>query len=99
MTYKICEESKARCYVRLRKLNPELHPNPQKGDAEAILEQTEVPYFEVLAFFIFINTDCEDKTFFFVNSGWGVLLARRSELVKVLHKEELRRQDCEDGLA
>jgi len=41
VTYKICEESKARCYVRLRKLNPELHPNPQEGDAEAILEQTE----------------------------------------------------------
>ena len=48
MIYQNCKESKARCYVKLRKLNPELLPNPQEGGAEETLEQTEVPYFEVL---------------------------------------------------
>jgi len=41
VTFKICEESKARCYVKLRKLNPELLPNPQEGDADETLAQTE----------------------------------------------------------
>ena len=43
VTYKNCVESKARCYVKLRKLSPELLPNPQEGDAEETWEQTEVP--------------------------------------------------------
>ena len=51
MNYKNCEESIARCYVKLRKLNRELLPNPQEGDADETMEQTEVPYFEVLIFF------------------------------------------------
>ena len=45
VTYKNCVESKARCYVKLRKLSPELLPNPQEGDAEETWEQTEVPHF------------------------------------------------------
>ena len=51
MNYKNCEESIARCYVKLRKLNRELLPNPQEGDAGETLEQTEVPRYEVLIFF------------------------------------------------
>ena len=50
MTYKNCEENKARCYVKLRKLNPELLPNPQEGDADETLAQTEVHFFETLTF-------------------------------------------------
>ena len=99
MNYKNCEESIARCCVKLRKLNRELLPNPQEGDAGETLEPTEVPYFEVLTFFILINTDCEDETLFFVNSGWSVLFAGRRELNEALHEEELCGKDCQDGLA
>ena len=51
MNYKNCEESIARSYLKLGKLNPEMLPNPQEGDADETSEQTEVPYFEVPIFF------------------------------------------------
>jgi len=85
VTYKNCEETKARCYVKLRKFNPELLPNPQEGEADETLAQTEVPYFEVAE--VSRLPDDENLSKLFIKKNCVVKIAKMAWLDEVSRRE------------